>query len=56
MPSKPLFEPYFADFASAFCAGYIACKDGLKDSEGENFLRAVMEAWMKTPYSQISDN
>lgn len=40
--------PGFADFVEAFCKGFNACRDGLSDSDGEEFMRGLMVAYENT--------
>lgn len=35
----------FAEFAEAFCAGFIACREGLTDDDGEAYMRGLMAAY-----------
>lgn len=35
----------FAEFAEAFCAGFIACREGLAGDDGEAFMRGLMAAY-----------
>lgn len=37
--------PGFAEFAEAFCAGFIACREGLTDDDGEEYIRGLMAAY-----------
>lgn len=40
-------RPDFPDYLAAFCAGYIACREGLGEDDGEAFLRHAHQAFQR---------
>lgn len=38
----------FADWLEPWCAGFIACRDGLTDDDGEAFLTAAWERYQQS--------
>jgi hypothetical protein len=38
----------FADWLEPWCAGFIACRDGLTDADGEAFLQAAWNGYQRS--------
>lgn len=45
--------PGFSDFAEAFCAGFNARRDGLTDTDGEEFMRGLMTAYERSGSQRV---